>query len=160
MHTYHHRRMADVSKAVFYEELKQSELAYQEATGRPAPVIIRFPYASYQQENLEWLRAWNYVVVEGEDTVDWSGPPSAELVERVTPWLTRERFLCFMPMKSPRKRRRPLNRSFNLRMIKDWPRLPYRNCCGRMASKQANVLGKSASSRSFTVRFNLSSGIA
>ncbi|WP_254635093.1 polysaccharide deacetylase family protein [Paenibacillus sp. GbtcB18] len=78
-HTYHHRRMADVTKAVFFEELKLAELAYQEATGRPVPAFMRFPYASYREENLEWLREWNYLVVEGEDTVDWSGPPSASL---------------------------------------------------------------------------------
>ncbi|SEG78687.1 polysaccharide deacetylase family protein [Paenibacillus sp. UNC499MF] len=86
-HTYHHRRMADVTKAVFFEELKLAELAYQEATGRPVPAYLRFPYASYREENLEWLREWNYLVVEGEDTVDWSGPPSAQLVERLVPKL-------------------------------------------------------------------------
>lgn len=64
-HTYHHRRMADVTKAVFLEELKWAELAYQEATGRPVPTFMRFPYASYREENLEWLREWNYLVIEG-----------------------------------------------------------------------------------------------
>jgi peptidoglycan/xylan/chitin deacetylase (PgdA/CDA1 family) len=86
-HTYHHRRMADVTKAVFFEELRLAELAYQEATGRSVPTFMRFPYASYREENLEWLREWNYLVIEGEDTVDWSGPPSAQLVERVIPKL-------------------------------------------------------------------------
>ncbi|MCR2805588.1 polysaccharide deacetylase family protein [Paenibacillus soyae] len=94
-HTYHHRRMADVTKAVFFEELKLAELAYQEATGRPAPAFMRFPYASYRQENLEWLREWNYVLVEGEDTVDWSGPPSAQLVKQVLPKLVNGAILMF-----------------------------------------------------------------
>ncbi|MEC0310967.1 polysaccharide deacetylase family protein [Paenibacillus lautus] len=69
-HTYHHRRMADVTKAIFFEELKLAELAYQEATGRPVPTFMRFPYASYLEENMEWLREWSYLVIEGEDTVD------------------------------------------------------------------------------------------
>ena len=94
-HTYHHRRMADVTKAVFLEELKWAELAYQEATGRPVPTFMRFPYASYREENLEWLREWNYLVIEGEDTVDWSGPPSAQLVERVIPKLDNGTSLLF-----------------------------------------------------------------
>lgn len=95
MHTYHHRRMADVTKAVFFEELKLAELAYQEATGKPVPTLIRFPYASYREENLEWLREWNYLLIEGEDTVDWSGPPSAQLVERVIPKLVKGSILMF-----------------------------------------------------------------
>jgi len=95
MHTYHHRRMADVPKPVFFEELKLAELAYQEATGRPAPALIRFPYASYREENLEWLREWNYLLIEGEDTVDWSGPPSAQLVERVMPKLVKGSIMVF-----------------------------------------------------------------
>ncbi|MFF2158567.1 polysaccharide deacetylase family protein [Paenibacillus chitinolyticus] len=94
-HTYHHRRMAEVTKAVFFEELKLAELAYQEATGRPVPAFMRFPYASYREENLEWLREWNYLVVEGEDTVDWPGPPSAELVERVIPKLANGSIFMF-----------------------------------------------------------------
>lgn len=94
-HTYHHRRMSDVTKAVFFEELKLAELAYQEATGRPVPTFMRFPYASYREENLEWLREWNYLVVEGEDTVDWSGPPSAQLVERVIPKLANGSIFMF-----------------------------------------------------------------
>lgn len=94
-HTYHHRRMADVTKAVFFEEMKQAELAYQEATGSPVPTFMRFPYASYREENLEWLREWNYLVIEGEDTVDWSGPPSAQLVERVIPKLFNGAILMF-----------------------------------------------------------------
>ncbi|QTH39789.1 polysaccharide deacetylase family protein [Cohnella sp. LGH] len=95
MHTYHHRRMADVTRAVFFEELKLAELAYQEATGRPVPTFMRFPYASYREENLEWLREWNYLDIEGEDTVDWSGPPSAQLVERVIPKLDNGAILVF-----------------------------------------------------------------
>ena len=94
-HTYHHRRMADVTKAVFFEELKWAELAYQEATGRPVPTFMRFPYASYRDENLEWLREWNYLVIEGVDTVDWSGPPSAQLMERVIPKLDNGTILMF-----------------------------------------------------------------
>ncbi|RJE90420.1 polysaccharide deacetylase family protein [Paenibacillus sp. 1011MAR3C5] len=94
-HTYHHRRMADVTKEVFFEELKLAELAYQEATGRPAPTFMRFPYASYREENLEWLREWNYLLIEGEDTVDWSGPPSAQLVERAIPELVNGSILIF-----------------------------------------------------------------
>lgn len=94
-HTYHHRRMADVTKAVFFEELKLAELAYQEATGRPVPTFMRFPYASYREENLEWLREWSYLVIEGEDTVDWSGPPSGQLVERVIPKLDHGSILMF-----------------------------------------------------------------
>ncbi|WP_233516724.1 polysaccharide deacetylase family protein [Paenibacillus curdlanolyticus] len=95
MHTYHHRRMADVTKDVFFEELKMTELAYQEATGRPAPSLIRFPYASYREENLAWLREWNYRVIEGVDTVDWSGPPKVQLVERVAPKLVHGTILMF-----------------------------------------------------------------
>ncbi len=94
-HTYHHRRMSDVSRAVFFEELKLAELAYQEATGRPVPTFMRFPYASYREDNLAWLREWNYLLVEGEDTVDWSGPPSAQLVERVIPELVNGSILMF-----------------------------------------------------------------
>ncbi|TYP76637.1 polysaccharide deacetylase family protein [Paenibacillus methanolicus] len=94
-HTYYHRRMADVTKAVFFEELQLAELAYQEATGRPVPTFLRFPYASYREENLAWLREWNYLVVEGEDTVDWSGPPSAQLIERVNPKLVNGSILMF-----------------------------------------------------------------
>ncbi|OXS59320.1 polysaccharide deacetylase [Cohnella sp. CIP 111063] len=94
-HTYHHRRMADVTKAVFFEELRLAELAYQEATGRPVPALIRFPYASYRDENMEWLREWNYLLIEGEDTVDWSGPPSAQLVERVIPKLVNGAIFMF-----------------------------------------------------------------
>lgn len=94
-HTYHHRRMADVSKDVFFEELKLAELAYQEATGRPVPTLMRFPYASYREENLGWLQEWNYLDIEGVDTVDWSGPPSAELVERLIPKLVNGSILMF-----------------------------------------------------------------
>ncbi|MBU5348431.1 polysaccharide deacetylase family protein [Paenibacillus lautus] len=94
-HTYHHRRMADVTRAVFFEEMKLAELAYQEATGSPVPSFMRFPYASYREENLEWLREWNYLVIEGEDTVDWSGPPSAQLVKRVIPKLVNGSILMF-----------------------------------------------------------------
>ncbi|MWC30535.1 polysaccharide deacetylase family protein [Paenibacillus sp. MMS18-CY102] len=94
-HTYHHRRMGDVAKSVFFEELRLAELAYQEATGRAAPAIMRFPYASYREENLAWLREWNYLAIEGEDTVDWSGPPSAQLVERVLPKLYNGSILMF-----------------------------------------------------------------
>ncbi|MFD0589126.1 polysaccharide deacetylase family protein [Paenibacillus sp. GCM10027627] len=94
-HTYHHRRMADVTKDVFFEELKLAELAYQEATGRSVPTMLRFPYASYREDNLEWLREWNYLLIEGVDTVDWSGPPSAQLVERVIPELVNGAILIF-----------------------------------------------------------------
>lgn len=95
MHTYHHRRMAEVSRDVFFEELQLAELAYQEATGRAAPALLRFPYASYREENLEWLREWDYLLVEGEDTVDWSGPPSAQLEERAIPALVPGAILVF-----------------------------------------------------------------
>ncbi|QJC50889.1 polysaccharide deacetylase family protein [Paenibacillus albicereus] len=94
-HTYHHRRMGEVSRAVFFEEMMLAELAYQEATGRPVPTFMRFPYASFREENLGWLREWDYYLVEGEDTVDWAGPPSAQLVEDAAPRLVRGSILIF-----------------------------------------------------------------
>jgi peptidoglycan/xylan/chitin deacetylase (PgdA/CDA1 family) len=87
-HTYHHRRMAEVSKEVFFEELKLTELAYQEATGLACPTFMRFPYRSYKEENLAWLAEWGYIDIEGEDSGDWAGTSSIEIVERLLPTLT------------------------------------------------------------------------
>jgi peptidoglycan/xylan/chitin deacetylase (PgdA/CDA1 family) len=87
-HTYHHRRMAEVSKEVFFEELKLTELAYQEATGLACPTFMRFPYRSYKEENIAWLAEWGYIDIEGEDSGDWAGTSSNEIVERLLPSLT------------------------------------------------------------------------
>jgi peptidoglycan/xylan/chitin deacetylase (PgdA/CDA1 family) len=84
-HTYHHRRMAEVSKEVFFEELKLTELAYQEATGLACPTFMRFPYRSYKEENIAWLAEWGYIDIEGEDSGDWAGTSSNEIVERLLP---------------------------------------------------------------------------
>jgi peptidoglycan/xylan/chitin deacetylase (PgdA/CDA1 family) len=87
-HTYHHRRMAEVSKEVFFEELKLTELAYQEATGLACPTFMRFPYRSFKEENIAWLAEWGYIDIEGEDSGDWAGTSSNEIVERLLPSLT------------------------------------------------------------------------
>jgi peptidoglycan/xylan/chitin deacetylase (PgdA/CDA1 family) len=87
-HTYHHRRMAEVSKEVFFEELKLTELAYQEATGLACPTFMRFPYRSYKEENIAWLAEWGYIDIEGEDSGDWAGTSANEIVERLLPSLT------------------------------------------------------------------------
>lgn len=84
-HTYHHRRMAEVSKHVFYEELMQTELAYQDATGLPCPNFMRFPYRSYSEQSLDWLTAFGYVDVEGIDSGDWTGAPSDEIMRKLVP---------------------------------------------------------------------------
>jgi peptidoglycan/xylan/chitin deacetylase (PgdA/CDA1 family) len=87
-HTYHHRRMAQVPKSVFLEELKLTELAYQDATGQPCPAFMRFPYCSYNDENLEWLAEWGgYLDIEGIDSGDWAGVPVEEIVAEVEPGL-------------------------------------------------------------------------
>jgi len=81
-HSYHHRRMAQIPKHVFMEELKAVELAYQEATGLPCPAYMRFPYASYDDERLQWLDEAGYVDIEGVESFDWSGI-SAEAIAKV-----------------------------------------------------------------------------
>jgi hypothetical protein len=77
--------MAEVSKEVFFEELKLTELAYQEATGLACPTFMRFPYRSYKEENIAWLAEWGYIDIEGEDSGDWAGTSSNEIVERLLP---------------------------------------------------------------------------
>ncbi|MEK5252076.1 polysaccharide deacetylase family protein [Paenibacillus sp. FSL F4-0125] len=87
-HTYHHRRMAQVPKAVFLEQLKLTELAYQDATGLPSPNFMRFPYCSFREENLDWLTEWGgYLDIEGVDCGDWSGISADEIIARVEPTL-------------------------------------------------------------------------
>jgi hypothetical protein len=80
--------MAEVSKEVFFEELKLTELAYQEATGLACPTFMRFPYRSYNEENITWLAEWGYIDIEGEDSGDWAGTSSNVIVERLLPTLT------------------------------------------------------------------------
>jgi peptidoglycan/xylan/chitin deacetylase (PgdA/CDA1 family) len=86
-HTYHHRAMAQVSREIFFEELKLTELAYQEATGRPCPLYFRFPYRSYREENLDWLAEWGYVDVEGDSSDDWAGISAEAIVANIEPTL-------------------------------------------------------------------------
>jgi peptidoglycan/xylan/chitin deacetylase (PgdA/CDA1 family) len=86
-HTYHHRRMAEVSKEVFFEELKQTELAYQDATGLPCPLFMRFPYRSFSEECMDWLDELGYVDIEGENSEDWSGITADEIVNNLQPTL-------------------------------------------------------------------------
>ncbi|OBZ10696.1 hypothetical protein A8L34_19160 [Bacillus sp. FJAT-27264] len=87
-HTYHHRRMAQVPKPVFLEQLKLTELAYQDATGLACPSFMRFPYCSFREENLDWLAEWGgYLDIEGVDSGDWAGISAEEIVARVEPEL-------------------------------------------------------------------------
>ncbi|WP_054026064.1 polysaccharide deacetylase family protein [Bacillus sp. FJAT-28004] len=87
-HTYHHRRMAEVPKAVFLEQLKLAELAYQDATGLPCPTFMRFPYCSFREENLDWLAEWGgYRDIEGVDSGDWRGVPSEAIIAKIEPKL-------------------------------------------------------------------------
>lgn len=87
-HTYHHRRMAQVPKSVFMEQLKLTELAYQDATGLPCPNFMRFPYCSFLEENLDWLTEWGeYLDIEGVDCGDWAGISAEEIVAKVEPTL-------------------------------------------------------------------------
>jgi peptidoglycan/xylan/chitin deacetylase (PgdA/CDA1 family) len=86
-HSYHHRRMDQVPKPVFFEELRLTELAYQEATGLPCPTFMRFPYYSYTAETLEWLAEWGYTDIEGDDSGDWAGITASEIVDIVQPVL-------------------------------------------------------------------------
>lgn len=79
-HSYHHRRMSELSKEVFLEELKETELAYQEATGKPCPNFFRFPYLNYNEENLNWLSEWGYHSITGADTGDWAGLPAQKII--------------------------------------------------------------------------------
>ncbi|RUT45222.1 polysaccharide deacetylase family protein [Paenibacillus anaericanus] len=87
-HTYHHRRMAQVPKHVFLEQLKLTELAYQDATGLPCPNFMRFPYCSFREENLDWLAEWGgYLDIEGIDSRDWKGISAEDIVAQVQPGL-------------------------------------------------------------------------
>ncbi|HZH58217.1 MAG TPA: polysaccharide deacetylase family protein [Metabacillus sp.] len=79
-HSYHHRRMSELSKEVFLEELKETELAYQEATGKPCPNFFRFPYLNFKEENLNWLSEWGYHSILGNDTGDWAGLPAHKII--------------------------------------------------------------------------------
>ncbi|WP_042168513.1 polysaccharide deacetylase family protein [Paenibacillus gorillae] len=86
-HTYHHRRMAQVPKPVFLEQLKMTELAFQDATGLPCPTFMRFPYCSFREENLDWLAERNYIDIEGIDSGDWAGVPAENIFAKVEPKL-------------------------------------------------------------------------
>ncbi|MCM3630893.1 polysaccharide deacetylase family protein [Paenibacillus glycanilyticus] len=86
-HSYHHRRMAQIPRHVFFEELKLTELAYQDAAGQPCPAFMRFPYRSFMPENLAWLAEWGYTNVEGEDSGDWAGISAESIVLRIEPLL-------------------------------------------------------------------------
>lgn len=87
-HTYHHRRMAQAPKPVFLEQLKLTELAYQDATGLACPTYMRFPYCSFREENLDWLAEWGgYLDIEGVDSGDWAGISAEEIVAKVEPKL-------------------------------------------------------------------------
>lgn len=79
-HSYHHRRMSELSKDVFLKELKETELAYQEATGKPCPNFFRFPYLNFNEENLHWLSEWGYHSITGNDTGDWAGLPAQKII--------------------------------------------------------------------------------
>src|SRR5690606_5386815 len=85
-HSYHHRRMAEIPKDVFLDEIKLTELAYQEATGKSCPTFMRFPYLSFREENLDWLSDLGYVDIEGDDSGDWAGLTSQQIVKNVTPF--------------------------------------------------------------------------
>ncbi|WP_165861139.1 polysaccharide deacetylase family protein [Paenibacillus paeoniae] len=86
-HSYYHRRMAQIPKHVFMEELKAVELAYQEATGLPCPAYMRFPYSSYNDERLLWLDEAGYVDVEGVESFDWSGISAQAIADVLIPEL-------------------------------------------------------------------------
>lgn len=86
-HSYYHRRMAQIPKHVFMDELKAVELAYQEATGLPCPAYMRFPYASYDEERLQWLDEAGYIDVEGVESFDWSGISAQEIADVLIPEL-------------------------------------------------------------------------
>ncbi|WP_175639431.1 polysaccharide deacetylase family protein [Metabacillus schmidteae] len=80
-HSYHHRRMSELSKEVFLKELKETELAFQEATGQPCPNFFRFPYLNYNEQNLSWLSEWGYHSIKGNDTGDWAGIPAQKIID-------------------------------------------------------------------------------
>ncbi|MFD0588174.1 polysaccharide deacetylase family protein [Paenibacillus sp. GCM10027627] len=86
-HSHFHRRMAQIPKPVFQEELKAAELAYQEATGLPCPAYMRFPYCSFDEERLEWLKEWGYYDIEGQDSGDWMGISAGEIAQTLIPHL-------------------------------------------------------------------------
>ncbi|MDB5052678.1 MAG: hypothetical protein JWM44_728 [Bacilli bacterium] len=94
-HTYHHRRMSEVSREVFFEEIKLTELAFQEATGLACPAFLRFPYGGYTEENLNWLAEWGYIDIEGESTGDWEGISAAETIVNTEPHLYEGSILVF-----------------------------------------------------------------
>ncbi|WP_169908049.1 polysaccharide deacetylase family protein [Metabacillus halosaccharovorans] len=80
-HSYYHRRMTELTEDVFLEELKETELAFQEATGQPSPNFFRFPYLNFNEENLIWLSKWGYHSITGNDTGDWAGLPAQKIVD-------------------------------------------------------------------------------
>lgn len=80
-HSYHHRRMSELTKEVFFNELKETELAYQEATGQPCPNFFRFPYFNYTEENLSWLSQWGCHSITGNDTGDWAGVSVQKIID-------------------------------------------------------------------------------
>ena len=56
---------------------------------------MRFPYASYREENLEWLREWNYLVIEGRIPSTGQDRQARGFVERVIPKLVKGSILMF-----------------------------------------------------------------
>ncbi len=94
-HSYHHRRMGEIPKDVFLEEMKQTELAYQEATGLPCPTFFRFPYLHFRQENLDWLSELGYIDIEGDDSGDWAAPTPQQIIETSEPYLKNGAILVF-----------------------------------------------------------------
>ncbi|MBS4223643.1 polysaccharide deacetylase family protein [Lederbergia citrea] len=94
-HSYHHRRMGEIPKNVFFEEMKLTELAYQEATGSPCPTFFRFPYLHFREENLNWLTELGYVDIEGDDSRDWAGITSQQIIDNSKPFLKNGTILVF-----------------------------------------------------------------
>ncbi|GAE33200.1 polysaccharide deacetylase family protein [Halalkalibacter akibai] len=86
-HSYHHRNMSELNQDQFFEELKQTELAYQEATGMPCPLLLRFPYLNFNQENLKWISDNGYVHIGGDDTGDWAGLKPEQIIKNAEPLL-------------------------------------------------------------------------
>lgn len=87
-HSYHHRRMGEIEdQALFLEEIRLAEIAYQEATGRPAPAFFRFPYLHFRERTLEWLSGIGYIAVGGFDSGDWAGIDAESIAANVAPAL-------------------------------------------------------------------------
>ncbi|MBO1004811.1 polysaccharide deacetylase family protein [Pseudogracilibacillus auburnensis] len=94
-HTYHHRRIGEISKEVFWEEMQMAELAYQEATGLACPTFFRSPYNHYRDENLEWFKELGYYNIRGDISDDWSGISSKQIINNVQPALQNGTIVVF-----------------------------------------------------------------